>query len=77
MIPPMAWVALALALAQEPLALDDLPRLLDQIKPPAEESPWRRIPWLTSIREARARAVAEEKPIVVFTAADGSPLGRT
>jgi hypothetical protein len=52
-------------------------RLHALIKPQPEESPWREIPWLTSIHEARAKGAAEDKPLVVFTAADGSPLGRT
>ena len=59
------------------LAHSDLDRLLAAIRPQPGESPWRDIPWLTSIREARERAAREGKPIVVFTAADGSPLART
>jgi len=47
------------------------------MKPQPGESRWREIPWLTDISEARRRAVAEDKPLVIFTAADGSPLGRT
>jgi hypothetical protein len=60
-----------------PLAPDDLGHLLATIKPQKGESPWREIPWLTSVTEARRKAVAEDKPLVVFTAADGSPLSRT
>ncbi len=56
---------------------DDFDRLLETIKPQRGESPWREIDWLTNITEARQRAVAEDKPLVIFTAADGSPLGRT
>jgi hypothetical protein len=55
----------------------DLPRLLAEIKPQPGESPWREIGWLTSVTEARQRAAKEDKPIVIFTAADGSPLSRT
>lgn len=55
----------------------DLGRLLSEIKPQRGESPWRDIHWLTDVTEARRRAVAEDKPLVIFTAADGSPLGRT
>jgi hypothetical protein len=55
----------------------DLDRLLGAVKPQPGESPWREITWLTDVTEARARSVAEDKPILVFTAADGSPLGRT
>jgi hypothetical protein len=60
-----------------PIAPGDFARLLTEIKPQPGESPWRDIPWLTNITEARRRAVAEDKPLVIFTAADGSPLGRT
>lgn len=56
---------------------DDFKRLYGAIRPQAGESPWRDIAWLTNIREARERAVAEDKPLVIFTAADGSPLSRT
>ena len=60
-----------------PIAAADFDRLLAEIKPQPGESPWREIPWLTNITEARQRAVAEDKPLVIFTAADGSPLCRT
>jgi hypothetical protein len=55
----------------------DFTRLLAAIKPQPGESPWREIPWLTNVTEARRRASAENKPLVIFTAADGSPLSRT
>lgn len=51
-------------------------RLHSMIKPQPGESPWREIEWLTNITEARRRAVAEDKPIAVLTAADGSPICR-
>jgi hypothetical protein len=55
----------------------DFDRLLMAIKPQKGVSRWRDIPWLTNVTEARRRAIAEDKPIVIFTAADGSPLSRT
>ncbi|HJZ91619.1 MAG TPA: hypothetical protein VKE40_12160 [Gemmataceae bacterium] len=55
----------------------DFDRLLAAIKPQRGESPWREIPWLTNVTEARRKASAENKPLVIFTAADGSPLSRT
>ena len=55
----------------------DFDRLLAAIKPQKGESPWREIPWLTNVTEARRKASAENKPLVIFTAADGSPLSRT
>lgn len=59
------------------LSADDFKRLHRELLPAAGESPWREIPWLTDLRQARERSVAEDKPIVIFTAADGSPLSRT
>ena len=56
---------------------DDFARLQGEIRPLPDESPWRDIDWMTSIRGARQRAAAEGKPVLVFTAADGSPLART
>jgi hypothetical protein len=56
---------------------DELQDLLAAIKPQKGESPWREIPWLTNVTEARRQAIVEDKPLVIFTAADGSPLSRT
>ena len=60
-----------------PIAAADFDPLAAAIKPQPGESPWREIPWFIDITEARRRAIAEDKPLVIFTAADGSPLGRT
>ncbi|MDA7880795.1 hypothetical protein N9A94_00640 [Akkermansiaceae bacterium] len=60
-----------------PLPHAELARLLTVIKPQPNESPWREITWLTNVTEARKKAIAEDKPLVIFTAADGSPIGRT
>ena len=60
-----------------PIPPEDFDRLLSAIKPQPGESPWREIPWLTNVTEARRKAIAEDKPLVIFTAADGSPLSRT
>jgi len=78
----MRLLLLALLLAQAgtpppEIAPDDFTRLQNAIRPQPGESPWREIDWMTSIRGARERAAAEGKPILVFTAADGSPLART
>lgn len=75
----LALALLPLAPGDElpPIAADDFARLQAEIKPQPGESLWREIPWLTSVREARERSVKEDKPIVIFTAADGSPLSRT
>jgi hypothetical protein len=55
----------------------DFDRLLKAIKPQPGESPWREIPWFTNVTEARRAALRLDRPLVIFTAADGSPLSRT
>jgi hypothetical protein len=73
-------IAAAAARAVDPvpeISPADFERLLSEIKPQRGESPWREIPWLTNVTEARRKASAEDKPLVIFTAADGSPLSRT
>jgi hypothetical protein len=73
-------IGATLARAVDPvpeISAADFDRLLAAIKPQRGESPWREIPWLTNVTEARRRASAEDKPLVIFTAADGSPLSRT
>ena len=73
-------VASAFARGQErvpQIGAAEVDRLLAAIKPQTGESPWREIPWLTNVTEARRKAAAENKPLVIFTAADGSPLSRT
>ena len=47
------------------------------IRPDLKLSRWRQINWLTDVSEARRQAIAEDKPILFFTAADGNPIGRT
>ncbi len=47
------------------------------IKPQPGESRWREVPWLTSLWEARQKAAAAGKPMVVFTGSGGAPLCQT
>ncbi len=71
-------IALALAGQDAPeIAPADFDRLHALIRPQPGESPWRDVEWRTSVREARREAAAAGKPILIFTAADGSPLSRT
>ena len=46
------------------------------IKPKATEENWIKIPWMTSLWEARERAAAQGKPILLWEM-DGHPLGCT
>ena len=79
---PLLVLGVLAPLARGDDTVPDIPaanfdRLLAAIKPQRGESPWRNIPWLTNVTEARRKASAENKPLVIFTAADGSPLSRT
>jgi hypothetical protein len=60
----------------EPIPPKDFQRLHSLIKPHAGEEKWAQIPWLTSLWEARQRAAAEGKPILLWEM-DGNPLGCT
>ena len=59
-----------------PVKPDQLPGLLTAIKPKAGEDNWLSIPWLASLNEARKRAAAQGKPILLWEM-DGHPLGCT
>lgn len=59
--------------AAEPRSFRELHSL---IKPKAAEETWAKIPWMTSLWEARERAAAEGKPILLWEM-DGHPLGCT
>ena len=56
-----------------PKQLEDLHRL---IKPQADESKWAKVPWLTNLDEARQRAAAQDKPLLLWRAGGGDVLGR-
>jgi hypothetical protein len=55
---------------------DQFDKLFTMIRPQAElgETKWTEIPWLTNTLEARRRASAEDKPIIVWTMS-ACPLG--
>lgn len=62
--------------AADPITLAQLPELRALIRPQAFETTWNEIPWLTSLWQARQRAAAEGKPILLWEM-DGHPLGCT
>jgi hypothetical protein len=58
------------------LTAQQFAKLHAMIKPLPGQFAWREeIPWLTSIQEARVKAAAEQKPMLIWVAADGQPLG--
>ncbi len=69
-------LASARAESVKPIPAADLQRLHALMKPSAEEDKWVQIPWLTSLWEARRKAAAEGKPILLWEM-DGHPLGCT
>jgi hypothetical protein len=62
--------------AADPISRDQLQVLQGLIKPTAAEAAWAKIPWMTDLWEARKRAAAEGKPILLWEM-DGHPLGCT
>ena len=74
----MLTIVLALVGQDAPeIAPADFARLQALLRPQTGESPWRDVEWRTGVRAARREAAAAGKPILIFTAADGSPLSRT
>ena len=72
----LAATSLMTARATEPLTPQQFTKLHALIKPGAGEDKWAEIPWLTSLWDARQRAAAEGKPILLWEM-DGHPLGCT
>jgi hypothetical protein len=70
--PPAAPQAAALA---GPIPADQFAGLLRLIKPHPGELRFHEVPWLIDVWEARKKAAAEGKPILVWSGAGGSPLG--
>lgn len=63
------------ARAAEPVKPQDFARLHALIKPAPAEQAWSaEIPWMASLWDARVRAAAEGKPILLWEM-DGHPLG--
>ena len=69
------WLAAA-APAAEPIRPEQFDRLHTLIRPSPGEEKWTAIPWLSSLWEARRRAAAEGRPILLWEM-DGNPLGCT
>jgi hypothetical protein len=71
------FIALSsLCLAAPAMATGEFEALHRLIKPKAGESAWAEVPWLISLWEARTRAAAQGKPILLWEM-DGHPLGCT
>jgi hypothetical protein len=69
-------LAAVAARSAEPIPADQVSTLRALIKPAAGEDRWARIPWRTSLWQARQEAARAGKPIVLWEM-DGHPLGCT
>jgi hypothetical protein len=65
-------LTLLAAVLVQGLGADEFERLHKLLQPPADE-PWLKIPWKLSLLDARDVAVAEKKPILIWSM-DGNPL---
>jgi hypothetical protein len=72
-----AFVGNAARPADDPAAIpaDQFDRLHRQIKPQPGESLWMEVPWLIDIHEARQKAAAEGKPILVLSGGGATGIG--
>ena len=68
--------AARLAPAAEPIPAESFDKLHALIAPDAGEDQWARIPWRTSLWDARTEAARDGKPILLWEM-DGHPLGCT
>jgi len=71
----LACLAAAPAFAVEPIReTKDFDKIHALIRPGADDEKWNEIPWLSSLWQARTKAAAEGKPILLWEM-DGHPLG--
>ena len=68
----MRLVLMALLLFQDGLTPQDFEKLHRELQPPKDEA-WLSVPWKISLLEARDLAVAQKKPILIWSM-DGNPL---
>jgi hypothetical protein len=73
----LASFACGLVVAQQPAPIpsEQFAKLHNMIKPQPGELRFQDIPWLLSVHEARKKAAAEGKPILVWSGSGGAPVG--
>jgi hypothetical protein len=59
----------------KPIPPEQFDTLSALIKPEPGELLFQQIPWLLSVHDARVKAAAEGKPILVWSGSGGAPLG--
>jgi hypothetical protein len=70
------WAVMVRATFGGPIPPEQFEYLHRLIKPQADESKWTRVTWLTNLDQARQRAVAQDKPLLLWRAGGGDVLGR-
>ena len=65
----------ASAAEPKPIPPEQFDALNTLIKPQPGELLFQEIPWLLSVHDARVKAAAEGKPILVWSGSGGAPLG--
>ena len=68
-------LAAAAAAEPKPIPPEQFEALNELIKPQPGELLFQQIPWLLSVHDARVKAAAEGKPILVWSGSGGAPLG--
>lgn len=68
------WPAAAARAAAPVPTPEQFDKLQALIKPAGEEAKWEQIPWMASLWQARIKAAAAGKPILLWEM-DGHPLG--
>jgi hypothetical protein len=71
----VCWISSARAEEPRPIKPTDFDKLLKLIKPQPGELRFHDVPWLLNVHEARTKAAAEGKPILIWSGSGGAPLG--
>ena len=61
---------------KEALTADQFDGLSRAVRPQPGESKWAALPWQTNLKAAREKAVAEDKPLLLWRSGGGDALGR-
>jgi hypothetical protein len=66
---------MALQVSAEELSAQKFARIHALIRPAKDESKWLAVPWLTDVWEARQKAAAEGKPLLLWSGGGAAPIG--
>ena len=73
----VVWIGAVVEAGELPVPLTpaNFEQLFRQIKPQPGESRFWDIAWMLDLHEARKRAAAEGKPLLIWSGAGGPPIG--